>query len=104
MMQRLSRCRGHRAVHNKRTDAKALSSRRYERQDEYKEFDQYETDPCSSCQVQPESIQLYVRLWRSTRGCDNMRLLLLWYTIPEFYAFTPIARLLAPVKSREHSY
>ena len=103
MMQHLSRCRAHSAVYNKRTDARALSMQRSKRQDEHQDFDQYETDPDSSCQGQPEPLQLYVRLGRPPRACGSTPLLLVCFRIPELHAFAPALRLLALAKRKGHS-
>ncbi len=87
MVQSLSRCRGQSTVHDERTDGQTLPTRCEEREDDHEEFVEYETDPYSSCKIEPEPSQLDVCLGRLPLALGTTRLSLLCYVISEFHPF-----------------
>jgi hypothetical protein len=80
VVQRLSCCRSYSAAHKKRTDGQTLPTRCEEREDDHEEFVEYETDPYSSCKIEPEPSQLEVCPW-----------MVLCHSIPQIHAYLPTA-------------
>ena len=87
MVQSLSRCWGQSTARKKRTDGQTLPARCEEREDDHEEFVEYETDPYSSCKIEPEPSQLDVRLERLPLAWGTIRLSLLYYVIAEIHTF-----------------
>src|SRR6266487_3854542 len=92
MMKRLNRSWSDSAagIISPSTNGKAIPARCEQREDDYYEFDQHESDPCSSRHVQPEPLQLKVRLRRMALSCGNTLTSLLCLLIPQLHALAPV--------------
>src|SRR6266487_1455341 len=92
MMKCLNRSWGDSAAYiiSPSTDRKAISARCEQREDDYYEFDQHESDPYSPRHIQPESLEVNVRLLSLALSCRNILMSLLCHLIPQLHAFAPV--------------
>src|SRR5258708_27841523 len=88
-MKRLSRSWGNGAACRERTDGQSRGARDEQREDAYDEFCQHESNTYPPRQVQPDPLELKVRLWRPTLSCGNTFGFFLRHLIPQLHAFAP---------------
>src|SRR5579871_870277 len=89
MPKRLSGRRGYCATHDERTDGEGLPVSGHERDEDHQEFEEDETDPCSSCHEQPDPAQLEVCSWREAFSQRYFPRKRLCHIVAQMHAFAP---------------